>query len=83
MFKLHGKSVCGGNILFSSLYSKYRAWAPSKTHMDYCVFPQIFEEGVRYLGVLSDLAPGRCPDRGKLPDYIVHAHGTHVGNEEL
>lgn len=64
--------------MFSSLYSKYRALAPSKTHMDYCVFPQIFEEGVRYLGAVSDLAPGRCPDEGEQPDYTVHKHVGHI-----
>lgn len=62
--------------LFSSLHSKHWALTPSKTHMDYCVFLQIFEQGVRYLGVVSDLAPGRRPDSGRQPDYTVHTRDT-------
>lgn len=48
-------TVCGGNILFSSLLSKHRRSAPSKTHTDYCVFSsniwvrcQIFRSGIRF-----------------------------------
>lgn len=63
--------------LFSSLYSKYRALALSKTHMDYCVFHQIFEEGVRF----STWTVSRQRQAARL--YCTHTHGTHAGNKEL